>query len=137
MAKGELKVLDNQINASTASIKLKAVFENPKHLLWPNQFVKARLHVESKGDALVVSAAAIQRGQQGTFVYVVSADTTAQLRPVVVDTIEGTVAVIKSGVTAGEVVVIDGQAQLKPGSALDARPKAGAAKPLANARETP
>jgi membrane fusion protein, multidrug efflux system len=121
LASGELTVIDNQVNLNTATVRLRATFRNPGHTLWPNQFVKARLHVESKEAALVVSAAAVQRGQQGTFVYVVGADHTAQLRPVEVETLEGTQAILKSGVQVGEVVVIDGQAQLKPGSRVDAR----------------
>jgi membrane fusion protein, multidrug efflux system len=138
LASGELKVIDNQINANTATIRLKATFENSDHALWPNQFVKARLHVESMQNAVVVSAAAIQRGQQGTFVYVVTPENTAQLKPVEVDTVEGAVAVIKRGLTAGETVVIDGQSQLKPGSAVDARKDAAAKKKqVADARSAP
>ncbi len=138
LAGGELKVIDNQINANTATIRLKATFENADHALWPNQFVKARLHVESMQSAVVVSAAAIQRGQQGTFVYVVTPENTAQLKPVEVDTVEGTVAVIKRGLAAGETVVIDGQSQLKPGSPVDARKDASAKKKqVADARSAP
>ncbi|MBL9039611.1 MAG: efflux RND transporter periplasmic adaptor subunit [Archangium sp.] len=133
LATGELKVIDNQINLTTASLRLRAQFDNSDRALWPNQFVKARLHVESKQNALVVSASAVQRGQQGTFVYVVGADRTAQLKPVEVDFIEGSVAVLKSGIAPGELVVIDGQAQLKPGAAVDPR-QAGGGKQVADAR---
>jgi len=133
LGQGMLTVIDNQINTSTGTIRLKAIFPNPRRALWPNQFVKARLAVAQKNDALVIAAAAIQRGPQGTFVYVATADNTAQLRPVEVDIIEGSVAVLRSGLTAGESVITDGQSQLKPGSLIDPRSPG----PVAEARGTP
>jgi multidrug efflux system membrane fusion protein len=137
LATGELKVIDNQITAATATIRLKATFENADRALWPNQFVKARLHVESKAQVLVVSAAAVQRGQQGAFVYVVTPENTVQLKPVEVDAIEGTVAMIRKGLAAGETVVVDGQAQLKPGASVDPRRDAPKVKKVADARSAP
>lgn len=137
LATGELKVIDNQITAATATIRLKATFENADRALWPNQFVKARLHVESKAQVLVVSAAAVQRGQQGAFVYVVTPENTVQLKPVEVDAIEGTVAMIRKGISAGETVVVDGQAQLKPGASVDPRKDAPKVKKVADARSAP
>ncbi len=121
LASGSLSVIDNQINAGTGTLKLKAMFANPTRALWPNQFVKARLTVEQKKGALVVAAAAIQRGPHGTFVYVAAADDTAQLKPVEVDIIEGAVAVLSAGLKVGDRVIIDGQSQLKPGAAVDPR----------------
>lgn len=133
LGQGTLTVIDNQINTATGTIRLKAAFPNPRRSLWPNQFVKARLAVDQKSGALVIAAAALQRGPQGTFVYVAGPDNTAQLRPVEVDVIEGPIAVLKSGVDAGESVITDGQSQLKPGALIDPRRPA----PVAEARGTP
>jgi multidrug efflux system membrane fusion protein len=121
LAKGELTVIDNQVSATTATIKLKAQFENGKHTLWPSQFVKARLHVETKAGAVTAPAVAVQRGQKGSFVYVVSSEGKAELRPVEVESIEGTVALLLKGLDEGERVVIDGQSQLKPDALVDLR----------------
>lgn len=121
LAAGSLSVIDNQVNSGTGTLRLKALFANPTRALWPNQFVKARLTVEQKRDAMVIAAAAIQRGPKGTFVYIAAPDDTAQLRPVEVDIIEGPVAVLSAGVKAGERVITDGQSQLKPGAAIDPR----------------
>ena len=113
---GTLTVVDNQINTTTSTLKLKARMDNPGGQLWPNEFVKARLLVDTKHDALVVPGAAVQRGPQGTFVYVVGADRTAQMQPVEVELVTGDVAVLRRGVAAGDKVVIEGQSQLRPGS---------------------
>jgi multidrug efflux system membrane fusion protein len=113
---GTLIVVDNQINASTSTLRLKAKMGNGDGQLWPNQFVKARLLVETKHDALVVPGAAVQRGPQGTFVYVVAADQTAKMQPVDVELVTGDVAVLRGGVAAGDKVVVEGQSQLRPGS---------------------
>ncbi len=116
LATGQLSVVDNQINPSTATLRLKAQFPNPKHLLWPNAFVKARLKVTTRNDALVVPTVAVQRGPKGAFVYVVEPDSTAKLRPVQVETTEGELSLIRQGVAAGEQVVVEGQGQLRPGA---------------------
>ena len=113
---GMLTVVDNQINASTSTLRLKARMANPDGQLWPNQFVKARLLVETRHDALCVPGAAIQRGPQGTFVYIVAADRTAQMQPVDVELVTGDVAVLRGGVAAGDQVIVEGQTQLRPGS---------------------
>jgi multidrug efflux system membrane fusion protein len=120
LATGELLVIDNQINTATATIRLKAVFPNPKRSLWPNQFVKARLMLGLQKGALVVPAMAIQNGPSGTFVYAVGEDKKATPRPVEVALIEGDVAIVSKGVTAGETVVTEGQFQLKPGAPVEA-----------------
>ena len=121
LATGILTVIDNQVSATTATIKLKAQFDNHDHALWPSLFVKARLLVETRKDALVAPAVAVQRGQKGTYVYVVTDENKAEMRPVTVDTIEGTDALITKGLEAGDKVVIDGQSQLKPDAMVDAR----------------
>ncbi|MBK7862677.1 MAG: efflux RND transporter periplasmic adaptor subunit [Archangiaceae bacterium] len=121
LAVGKLTVIDNQVSATTATIKLKAQFDNAAHVLWPSQFVKARLLVETKQGAVTVPAVAVQRGQKGSFVYVVTPQSKAELRPVEVDSIEGAVALISKGLQPDEQVVTDGQSQLKPGAQVDAR----------------
>jgi multidrug efflux system membrane fusion protein len=115
LASGKLLVIDNQINQTTATIRLKAAFPNPEHLLWPNQFVKVRLHVSTRKDALVVPTSAVQRGPQGTFVYVVNGDRVAA-RPIELELALGDVAVVRRGLESGERVVVEGQNQLREGA---------------------
>ena len=124
---GELTVIDNQVNATTGTLRLRAMFDNANRTLWPNQFVKARLTVEEKKDALVVPAAAIQRGPDGAFVYLAKDDNTAELRKVEVDLITGQTALMKSGLEEGDRVITDGQAQLKPGASIEVRQGRGIA----------
>jgi membrane fusion protein, multidrug efflux system len=126
LGQGALSVIDNQINQATATIRLKAVFPNPNGLLWPNQFVKARLRLRTRKSAIVVPAAVVQHGPQGTFAYVVGADSTATVRPVTVDAVQGDSAVVSKGLAPGEQVVTDGQAQLRPGSRVSAKPASSA-----------
>jgi multidrug efflux system membrane fusion protein len=121
LATGSLEVIDNQINATTATIRLKAIFPNPDRILWPNQFVKARLHLGLRKGALVVPAVAVQRGPAGAFAYVVGADKTVEARPVEVDSTDTQFAVIRSGLAPGETVVTEGQFQLKPGAPVETR----------------
>ncbi|HEU0031207.1 MAG TPA: efflux RND transporter periplasmic adaptor subunit [Kofleriaceae bacterium] len=119
LAKGKLAVLDNQINQATATLRLKAIVPNPKRVLWPNAFVKARMLVETRSGALVVPAVAVQRGPQGSFVYVVGADKTAAMKQVQVSLLTGDVAVIASGLDGGEQVVVEGANQLRPGGRVE------------------
>jgi multidrug efflux system membrane fusion protein len=126
LGQGQLSVIDNEINQATATVRLKAIFQNPDHRLWPNQFVKARVKLKTRKGALVVPAAVVQHGPQGTFAYVVGADSTVAVRPVHVLTIEGERAIIGSGLEPDEVVVVNGQAQLRPGARVSAS-KASAA----------
>jgi multidrug efflux system membrane fusion protein len=129
LGSGKLRVIDNEINVQTATLKLKAVFDNPKHLLWPNQFVKARLRLSMRKNALVVPAAVVQHGPLGTFAYVVNGDTTVANRSVTVTAIQGDLAIIATGLKVGEQVVVDGQAQLRPGAKV-------APKPVSSVRAT-
>jgi multidrug efflux system membrane fusion protein len=126
---GKLAVIDNQINQATSTIRLKALFPNPQRMLWPNQFVKARLLLETEHDALVVPAASVQRGPQGTFVYVVAPDQTAAVKSVKVALQSGELAVIGEGLDGGEQVVIEGQNQLRPGTPVSVRPQTVSGKP--------
>jgi multidrug efflux system membrane fusion protein len=121
LASGQLALVDNQINQATATMRLKAVFPNPTHALWPNQFVKTRLLLTVRKAALVIPAAVVQRGPQGTFAYVVGPDSTALVKPITTEGTEGEFAVVTSGLTVGEQVVVDGQSQLRPGSKVSTR----------------
>jgi multidrug efflux system membrane fusion protein len=129
LGKGKLLVLDNQINTATATLRLKAIVPNPARALWPNQFVKARLLLETLTSALVVPTAALQRGPDEMFVYVVAPDQTAAAKPVTVTFSTGELAVLGAGVDAGAQVVVDGQNQLRPGTKLLIRGRGDAQKP--------
>ncbi|HEY1587932.1 MAG TPA: efflux RND transporter periplasmic adaptor subunit, partial [Polyangia bacterium] len=121
LGSGTLFVIDNQINQATATLRLKCKLPNPDRKLWPNQFVKARLLVETRKGALVIPAQAVQRGPQGTFVYLAGSDGKAQQRPIEVALNVADQAIIGKGLTRGESVVVEGQNQLRPGSALQMR----------------
>jgi multidrug efflux system membrane fusion protein len=118
---GQLETIDNQIDQTTGTYKLKAVFENKDRALWPNQFVNARLLLETQKNALVVPAAAIQRGAQGTYVYRVKSDKTVEAEPVTIGVSQGNITSIKDGLDLGDAVVTDGQDRLRAGSNVDAR----------------
>jgi len=129
---GKVLLIDNQINQTTATMRIKAVFPNPKAALWPNQFVKARLLLTTRNNVIVVPAPAIQRGPKGTFVYVVGADSTVSVRNVVIDSAQGDQTILTSGLNPGESVVIDGQNQIKPGSKVSVHPADGSGAPAAS-----
>jgi multidrug efflux system membrane fusion protein len=111
---GTLTAVDNQIDETSGTIKLKAVFENHEQNLWPGQFVNIRLLVSRQKDALVVPASAIQQGPDGNYVYVITADATATMRPVKVGPTEGGFSLIESGLAEREKVVVDGHYLLQP-----------------------
>ncbi len=121
IATGKLVTIDNQIDPSTGTGKLKAVFDNRDNALWPNQFVNVRMLLETRRNNTVVPAAAVQRGPQGTYIYVVKPDKTADLRPVAVSFTQGNFASIGNGINPGEVVVTDGQDKLQAGSKVEFR----------------
>jgi multidrug efflux system membrane fusion protein len=121
IATGSLLTTDNQIDQSTGTTRLKAVFPNDDEALFPNQFVNVRLLLETQSDAIIVPNAAIQRGPQGTFVYVVEADHTVEVRPVTLGAAAGGETAIASGLSAGEQVVTDGVEKLRAGSAVQLR----------------
>lgn len=131
LGSGTLSVIDNEINQQTATVRLKAIFPNPQQRLWPNQFVKARLRLTTRKNAIVVPAAVVQHGPQGLFAYVVGADSTAAVRPIQVDATQGDTAIIAKGLSPGEEAVVEGQAQLRPGARVAAKP---ADSPSAGAR---
>lgn len=128
---GKVLLIDNQINQTTATIRLKAMFPNPTASLWPNEFVKARLLLHTKRNVIVVPTPAIQRGPKGIFVYVVGSDSTVSVRSVVIDTAQGDQTILSSGVKPGESVVVDGQNQIRPGSKVAVRPPEASGAPAA------
>ncbi|WHZ10428.1 MAG: Multidrug efflux system MdtABC-TolC, membrane fusion component MdtA [Burkholderiaceae bacterium] len=115
LARGKLVLLNNQIDTASGTVKLKAKFDNPGHVLWPGQYIDARLVLGIRHGALTIPAAAVQRGQDGTYVYTVGADDTAQIAAIDVAQTQDGIAVIDKGLAAGQRVVVDGQYKLKPG----------------------
>jgi multidrug efflux system membrane fusion protein len=116
LATGTLLTIDNQIDPATGTGKLKAIFNNHERALWPNQFVNVRLLLEVRKNSTIVPAAAVQRGPQGTFAYVVKNNNTVEVRPVTLALTQGNVTAIGTGIAPGEVVVTDGQDKLQNGS---------------------
>lgn len=117
LAEGRLLTVDNQIDAATGTLRCKAVFENLDGALFPNQFINARLLVDTKRAVTLVPAAALQRGTgQSTFVYVVDAESVVAIRPVSPGTAEGGLVEITGGLAAGEVVVLEGVDRLAAGT---------------------
>jgi multidrug efflux system membrane fusion protein len=112
---GRLTFVDNTVDAQTGTIRLKATFQNGDRSLWPGQFVDVSLLLTTETHAVVVPSLAVQAGQQGPFVFVIDAQSQAEMRPVTVARIEGDESVIASGITPGEVVVTDGQLRLTAG----------------------
>jgi multidrug efflux system membrane fusion protein len=113
---GLLTVLDNQVDATTGTIKLKAVFPNKQRALWPGGFVSVRLRTDTAKDAVVVPPSAIQRGPRGPYVFVIGDDATAKRQAVTVGYEDEQGSVIATGLKVGETVVIDGASRLSDGS---------------------
>jgi multidrug efflux system membrane fusion protein len=116
---GRLTFIDNSVDLTTGTIKLKATFDNAAHALWPGQFADVNLTLKSQPNAIVVPTAALQTSQNGTYVYVVDQDLTAKQQPVKVGWNVGEETVIASGVQPGQRVVTDGQLRLTPGAKVD------------------
>jgi multidrug efflux system membrane fusion protein len=131
LATGKLLTIDNQIDQTTGTGKLKAVFENKSSELWPNQFVNVHLLLEIRKNVTVVPSAAVQHGPQGNYVFVVKQDKTVDVRPVNIAITEGNVAQVASGVSPNEIVVTDGQDKLQAGSHVEPH-KQPAGQPQAN-----
>ncbi len=128
LARGVLLTIDNQIDTSTGTVRLKAQVSNDEGLLFPNQFVNVRMLVDTREDAITVPSAAIQRGAQGIFVYVVSEDLTVSMRPVKTGVVEGNRILIETGVKAGERVVTDGMDRLRDGMKVELASRESAGK---------
>jgi multidrug efflux system membrane fusion protein len=116
IATGTLVTVDNQIDPTTGTVKLRALFGNKDYVLFPNQFVNARLLVDVLTDATVIPSAAVQRGAQGTFVYVVQPDRTVNVRPVKLGPTQGERVAVTEGVKPGEALVVDGADKLRDGA---------------------
>jgi membrane fusion protein, multidrug efflux system len=121
LGSGTLTTIDNQVDSKTGTFKLKATFANEKKDLWPGQFVSIKLLIEEARTALVVPASAVQRGPDGPYVYVIDTLYRVNMRPISVDLMQDGYASIRSGLTAGESVVVEGQFKLRPGSAVELR----------------
>jgi len=136
LATGKLQTIDNEIDPTTGTAKLKAVFDNRDNSLWPNQFVNASLLLETRKNSTTVPTAAILRGPQGTYVYAVNPDKTVEDRAVTVSLTQGDTTVVTSGLNPGDTVVTDGQDKLQRGSRVEPRsgpPAAPAGGNTANA----
>jgi multidrug efflux system membrane fusion protein len=115
LGEGEFLLVNNQINQMTGTLQIKANFPNKDHKLWPGQLINARLLLETRHDGLTVAASAVQQGPEGPYAYVISPDGVAEMQPVKVAQISSGQALIDSGLTATDQVVVDGQYRLKPG----------------------
>src|SRR2546423_438089 len=113
---GVLGLVNNEILQTTGSIQLKANFSNTSNRLWPGELVNARLLLDTRHNGLTVSAPAVQQGPQGAYVYVIGSDSKVEARPVKVAEVSGGQALIDSGLTANDQVVVDGQYKLQPGT---------------------
>jgi membrane fusion protein, multidrug efflux system len=131
LATGKLLTIDNQIDQTTGTGRLKAMFDNPDDALWPNQFVNVRLLLETRKGSTVIPSVAVQTGPQGSYVFTVKPDKTVAVSPVTVAFTQNNVASIAGGVAPGDVVVVDGQDKLQAGSKVD--PHASSGGPNQNA----
>jgi multidrug efflux system membrane fusion protein len=136
---GKLETIDNEIDTTTGTVKLRANFDNPNELLFPNQFVNAQLLVDTLPNADLVPNAAIQRGAPGTFVYLVKPDNTVAAQPVTLGPSDSQNVAITKGLEPGQLVVVDGADRLKDGAKVslvgDGQPAAAA--PAAAPGEAP
>jgi multidrug efflux system membrane fusion protein len=122
IAQGKLTVIDNAVDTNTGTIRLKAIFDNQEHTLWPGQFANVVLTLDTQSNATVVPSEAVQDGQRGQFIFVVKADQTVESRNVTVTRTIGRKAVIAKGIAPGETVVTDGQLRLYPGAKIQPVP---------------
>ena len=137
MGTGSLSIADNHVDPTSGTVTLKARFENRDHRLWPGQFVNVRLTLQTLHGAVTIPVGAVNKGPKGTFAYVVGANGKVAMQPITVDTTQGDIAVIRSGLKGGETVVTDGQLTLKPGATVRVAgqrpgPAAGASPPPAH-----
>jgi multidrug efflux system membrane fusion protein len=134
---GTLAVVDNEIDPTTGTVKLKATFPNDELKLWPGKFVNARLILTTRKNATVIPSSVVQRGPQGTYAYLIKPDKTVEMRPIKVAQTEGNIALVDEGLKPGEQVVVDGQYKLQPGARVELtspqtqQPPGGRVKPPA------
>ena len=132
IATGKLVTVNNMIDPTTGTDKFKGIFQNTERKLWPNQFVNVRLLLEVRKNALTIPVAAVQRGASGSFVYVVRPDSTVESRPIQTSVTEGGIATVDKGLSAGELVVTDGQDKLQPGSKVAVQGAGGSKRQAEN-----
>src|SRR6202795_3144961 len=137
LATGKLLTIDNQIDPTTGTAKLKAVFSNTDNQLWPNQFVNANLLLETRKGSTVIPTAAILRGPQGTFVYALKPDKTVEARNVGISLTQGNISVVTSGLNPGDTVVTDGQDKLQTGSRVEPRNNVAGSTPAQDSGGNP
>ena len=133
LASGTLLTIDNQVDQTTGTVRFKGSFANADNALFPNQFVNARLLIDTRRNVVIIPAAAIQRSPDTTFVYVVKPDSTVEVRNIVSTLTEGDQAGIDSGLVQGDVVVTDGVDKLQPGAKVTVGKPGGAARHKGNA----
>jgi multidrug efflux system membrane fusion protein len=121
LATGKLVFADSQVDQGTGHIKLKALFDNSDRALWPGEFVNARVRVATIMNATVVPAKAIERGQNGTYVFRIKSDDTVEVCPVTVGQVSEGTAIIADGVAPGDRIVVDGQYRLQSGARIEPR----------------
>ena len=126
LAQGKLLLIDNQIDQSTSTIRLKAEFPNQDGRLWPGEFVHVRTLITTRKDAVTVPPVALQRGPDGLYVWVIKPDNTVQQRPIEAQTVNDKTAIVSKGLNAGERVVVDGQSRLDEGTHINIRPPSAA-----------
>lgn len=136
VSRGALELVDNQVDQTTGTVKLKAQFSNADEMLWPGQFVNAHLILEIVKNGVTVPSAAIQTGPDARFAYVVRPDDTVEMRPTTVLQTENNMALIGSGLRVGERVVVAGQSRLSPGAKVSVSKEPGGATPQVDSGST-
>jgi len=121
LAQGELMLIDNQIDQTTSTIRLKASFANEDDRLWPGEFVRLRVHVETRDGSVTIPPTAVQRGPQGLYAWVVKPDNTAEQRPIEAVPIDSDITIVTKGLTVGERVVVNGQYRLQAGTRVESK----------------
>jgi multidrug efflux system membrane fusion protein len=124
LAQGQLLLIDNQIDQTTNTIRLKASFDNKDDRLWPGEFVRVSVQVDTKKDAVTIPPVALQRGVQGFYTWVIKPDSTAEQRTVEATPINDDIVIVSKGLEAGERVVVNGQYRVQPGAKVDAKTEA-------------
>jgi multidrug efflux system membrane fusion protein len=124
LGSGHLSVVDNQINAATATIRIRAIFDNEDDRLWPGQFVNVRVQVGLRQDAITIPVTAVVHGPDGTYAFVIGDDKHVIKRPVTVGYSNTVLAVVDAGIQPGETVITDGQYRVEAGALVDVTPGA-------------
>ena len=127
LARGELMLVDNQIDQTTSTIRLKARFPNDDSRLWPGEFVRVRAQVEARENVVTIPPPALQRGPNGVYAWVIKPDNTVEQRALEAATVDGDTVIVSKGLAAGEQVVTNGQYRLQAGTRVDAKPAQRAA----------